>query len=354
MSEFLLYGSYGYAGGMIAEAAVARGLDPVLAGRREEPLAEQAAALDCSFRVVDLEDPAQVAAALDDVPVVLNCAGPFKRSYEPLVEACLTSGTHYLDITGEIGVFQSIAGFDEAATEADVMCMPGVGFDVVVTDCLAARLADRLPDGTSLALGFDWSGRPASGALKTVFEEFAGGGYVRRDGDLQRVPLAHDVRQIDFGNGRTGAITIPWGDVETAYHTTGIPNVAVYLGVPLPLALSLHAGGFVTPLVSPFLRSAPVQSTGKELIDVLFPGPSERARQGVRIPVWGEATTDDGDRVVSRLETPGSHEVTAEAALLVTERVLDGDAPVGYQTPAGAYGQDLVLDIPGVEREDAV
>jgi short subunit dehydrogenase-like uncharacterized protein len=349
MAELLLYGSYGYTGELIAEAAVERGLAPVLAGRREEPLAEQAAELDCDYLVFDLDDTDAVTEALDDVTVVLNCAGPFKRTYEPLVEACLDTGTHYLDITGEIDVFRGCADYDAAAADADVMVMPGVGFDVVPTDCLAAHLADRLPEASDLRLGFDPKGLPSGGTLRTAIEDFTEGGRVRRNGDLVEVSPASSYRRIDFGRGTTGAVTIPWGDVVTAHHTTGVPNIEVYLGLPEPVALSLRTAGLFSPLVTPIVGSAPVQNVLQEIVDLLPEGPSERARRRNSVSVWGEAATGDGEQVVSRLETPDGYVLTTDAALAVAERVVDGEAPAGYQTPGGAYGPDLVLELDGVE-----
>lgn len=347
MADLLIYGSYGYTGELIADAAVDRGLTPILSGRTERKVARQADELDCPARPLDLETD-DVAAAVADVDVVLNCAGPFVDTYEPLVEACLESGAHYLDITGELDVFQGVAAHDEAAQDAGVMLMSGVGFDVVPTDCLAAHLANRLPDATHLALGFEALSSVSAGTAKTAVEFLGGGGFVRRDGILEQVPPAHKTRRIDFGRGERTAATIPWGDLVTAYHTTAIPNIEVYAAMPEPVVWSMRG----SRLFAPVLGCEPVKSTLKELVDATVTGPSERTRERGRSYLWGEATTDDGDRAVSRLETPETYALTVETALETATRALDGDAPAGYQTPAGAYGADLILDIPGTERED--
>ncbi|MFD1587039.1 saccharopine dehydrogenase family protein [Halorientalis brevis] len=347
MADLLIYGSYGYTGELIAEAAVERGITPILAGRSERKLARQADELDCPTRPLDLAAD-DVPAALADVDVVLNCAGPFVDTYEPLVEACIESSTHYLDITGEIDVFQGVAAHDEAARDAGVMLMSGVGFDVVPTDCLAAHLADRLPDATHLALGFEALSSVSAGTAKTAIEFVGDGGVVRRDGLLEPVAPAHKTRRIDFGRGERTAATIPWGDLVTAAHTTGIPNVEVYAAMPEPIIWSMRG----TRLFAPLLGCGPVKSTLQELVDATVDGPSERQREGGRSYLWGEATNDDGDRVVSRLETPETYALTVETALATATRALDGDAPAGYQTPAGAYGADLILDVEATARED--
>ncbi|WP_335999747.1 saccharopine dehydrogenase family protein [Halorientalis halophila] len=350
MSELLLYGSYGYTGELIAEVATERGLDPTLAGRDERELTEQAAELNCEMAAFDLDDVDAVADRLADYDVVLNCAGPFVRTYEPMVEAALEAGTHYLDITGEIDVFEGVAGYDDRATEADVMLMSGVGFDVVPTDCLAAHLAERLPDATHLALAFKGLADISPGTMKTMLNYAGDGGYVRRDGLLESVPTAYRTRRIDFGSGERSAVTIPWGDVVTGYHTTGIPNIEVYMAAPEPAIWAMRGSRPLAPL----LDVGPVKSTLQGLVDAAVSGPGERTRERGRGYVWGEVTDADGNRAVSRLETPETYKLTVESSLEIAERVLDGDAPAGYQTPAGAYGADLVLEIPGVEREDVV
>ena len=219
---------------------------------------------------------------------------------------------------------------------------------MVPTDCLAAHLADRLPDATHLALGFDALGSVSAGTAKTAIEFLGEGGMVRRDGLLERVPPAHKTRRIDFGRGERTAATIPWGDLVTAYHTTGVPNVEVYAAMPEPVIWSLRGSS----LFAPVLGCGPVKSTLQELIDATVHGPSERQREQGRSYLWGEATNDAGERVITRMETPETYALTVETALETATRALDGDAPAGYQTPAGAYGADLVLNVEMTERVD--
>ena len=352
MSELVIYGSYGYTGTLIAEAAVERGLDPVLAGRERRTLVSQAARLDCEFEVASLDEPKVLDMMLDDATAVLNCAGPFSRTWEPMVEACLRTGTHYLDITGELTVFEAIHEGDDRAEEAGVMLLPGVGFDVVPTDCLAARLAERLPDAERLELAFRAENGVSRGTAKTMVEHLDAGGAVRRDGHVEEVPIAHETRTVDFGWGLGAhhAAAIPWGDVATAYHTTGIPNVTTYMTMPERAVQLQRAVGLVTPLLS----LPPVRTGLQWLIEQTTEGPDANERESGRSYVWGEASTADGDRVVARLRGPHTYALTVETALATAKRALDGDAPVGFQTPAGAYGPDLILDVDGVEREDVV
>jgi short subunit dehydrogenase-like uncharacterized protein len=346
---FLLYGSYGYTGRLIAARALERGLRPVLAGRSEAPLRRQAAELGLPWRAVALDDPAALDAALADVPVVLHAAGPFARTARPMAEACLRTGTHYLDITGEIAVFEALAARGAQAEAAGVMLLPGVGFDVVPTDSLAAHLARRLPGAARLALAFQPVGGGVShGTATTMVENLAAGGAVRRGGRIIPVPAAYRTRRVDFGRGPVEVTTIPWGDVSTAFHSTGIPDVEVYTRVPAPARRMMVASRYLGWA----LGSGPVQRFLKGRIDAASPGPTDEQRARGRSLLWGEAEDGRGGRAAARMTTPEGYTLTAATAVGAAEEVLAGRAQPGFRTPSLAFGPDWVLGFQGVSRED--
>lgn len=351
MSEpgrFLLYGSYGYTGRLIARLARERGLEPLLAGRDGEALAGQAERLGLPFRVVSLDDAAGLDAALADVPVVLHCAGPFSRTFRPMAEACLRSGRHYLDITGEISVFEDAASLDADAREAEVMVLPGVGFDVVPTDCLAVHLKSRLPTARRLTMAVLSHSRISRGTALTMAEQLGRGGWVRREGRLTPVPAGWKTRSFDFGTGRRTAVTLPFGDVSTAYYSTGIGEIEVYGAGPAGLQHALRATdrlGWLlqSPLAGRLIaRAVRRRATG--------PSAGERARGETR--AYGEVADDEGRSAAALQVGPEAYAFTALAALEIAARVLAGEAPPGFQTPARAFGPDLVTGIEGVERTD--
>jgi short subunit dehydrogenase-like uncharacterized protein len=347
MPDFLIYGANGYTGSLIAREAVVRGQRPILAGRHAELLASLARELGLEHRTFALDSPDAVADGIRGVRVVLHCAGPFAHTSKPMADACLRTGVHYLDITGEVGVFEALAARDREAQAAQVMLLPGVGFDVVPTDCLAAHLKRRLPSANRLALGFQTFGRVSRGTATTMVENIARGGMVRQDGVLRPVPAAWKTRVIDFGAGPTKAITIPWGDVSTAFHSTGIPNIEVYTATPLRVRLAARASRRLGWL----LGSGMVQRFLKRRIQAGPAGPSEEARTQGKSLVWGQVE-DAGQTVVSRLRGPEGYTMTVRAALAVVERVLAGEATPGFQTPSKLFGPDFVLGLEGVVRED--
>jgi short subunit dehydrogenase-like uncharacterized protein len=357
--RWLIYGANGYTGRLTAAEAVARGLRPILAGRDAEPVRRLAEELGLEHRVFPLTDPGSLRAALTDVEAVLHCAGPFVETSRPMVQACLASAAHYLDITGEITVFEAVFARHEAACEAGVCLLPGVGFDVVPTDCLAARLAEALPDASELDLAFvNDRGGLSRGTARTMVKNLPHLGAVRRDGRIVPVPAAWKDRELLLprpggGELRRRVMTVPWGDVSTAYHTTGIPNIRVFTGVP-PATLSWLRR--LRPLI-PLTGLGPVKRLIMARTERRFAdqkGPDEATRESSRVFVWGEARTADGRRAVGTLTTPEGYTFTARAAVECVQRLLaasgSADAvPAGTHTPARAFGADLVEAIEGVK-----
>lgn len=331
---WLLYGANGYTGELIAREAVRRGHRPILAGRdanKIEPLARE---LGCDARVFALD-----RIDLRDVDLVLHCAGPFVRTSAPMVDACVNANAHYLDITGEIAVFESILN-----RKGDtVTLLPGAGFDVVPTDCLAAMLASRMPDATELRLAFHTPGGELSrGTTKTMLESIGDGGAIRRDGKIVHVPVAHDVREIPFSSGARTAMTIPWGDVSTAFHTTGIPNIRVYLATH---PRSIQRTKRIAPLL-PIIGLKPIRRA-LQAIASRRSGPDEQKRTTGRVYLWGEVANARGATISMTMSTPEGYAFTVVSALNAVERVLASPKP-GAFTPAKLLGESFVMTIPGV------
>jgi short subunit dehydrogenase-like uncharacterized protein len=341
----LLYGANGYTGELIAREAVRRHSNPIVAGRNGAAITKLAVELGLEHRVFDVADAER---SLDGVSVVLNCAGPFSRTAASIVDACLRRRVHYLDITGEEGVFESIARRDAEAKAAGVTLLPGVGFDVVPSDCLAAHLKRRLPTATHLTLAFRTSGAMSQGTALTVLEGLADGGLIRKDGVLVKVPIASATRRVDFGNGPELTMRIPWGDVVTAFHSTGIGNIAVFMRTTRGGVFGANLARGLTWL----LRTRFVQDRLRRRVLAGPRGPSaEKRATGVSV-LWGEVVDDRGGRAASRLHGPESYAWTVTCALAVVERVLAGTVEPGFRTPALAFGADFVLGLPRVKRID--
>jgi len=343
---WILYGANGYTGELIAREAVRRDLNPVLAGRTAAKVERLASALGVQARTFDLENAAVVKRCIDGAALVLNCAGPFSATAAPMMTACLAAHVHYLDITGEIGVFEHARTLDAAARAAAIVLCPGVGFDVIPTDCVAASLKAALPDATHLALGFDSRSGLSPGTAKTSVEGLAQGGKVRQDGHIISVPLAYKTRRIDFGDGEKLAMTIPWGDISTASATTGIPNIEVYIpGSPAMVAWAMRANRLKW-----LLGLGVVQTFMKRRIERTVKGPSAAKRETQPTFVWGEVTNARGDKRTARIKTANGYSLTVTGALAVVGDLLTRDIPGGTYTPATLLGPDLVERLPGSGR----
>lgn len=341
----LVYGASGYTGELIAELAKTRGVAPILAGRSEAKVRPLAERLGMPVRVFGLDDPAEVDRALADVDVVIHAAGPFSRTSKPMVDACLRTKTHYLDITGEVDVFEACAARDAEAAKAGVMLMPGTGFDVVPSDCLARHVADRLPGATHLVLAIATiGGRPSHGTASTMVEAIDRPNLVRKDGELSPVRAGKLKRKFDFGRGPKAALGIPWGDVSTAYRSTKIPNIEVYMALPKSAMLGASVLGFAAKAIG---------SGAKRFMQARIAegGPSAEERKSAYNVLIGEASRGE-ERKRSRLRVGEGYELTAATSLEIASRVLGGGAEPGYRTPAMLLGADFILEFEGTERED--
>ena len=345
---WMIYGANGYTGELIARQAVALGMTPVLAGRsaaKVQPLAQQ---LGLPHRVFDLSRPqAEWIEQLRGMRVVLLAAGPFSATADAMARACIKAGVHYLDITGEIDVFEHLHSLHEVAKAAGVVLCPGVGFDVIPTDCVALALKEAMPDATHLALGFETAMKLSPGTLKTSLESAPQGGRVRRSGKLLTVPLAHEVRRIDFGQGEKLAVAVPWGDVSTAFHTTGIPNVTVFIPTTRLGVWFMKLGNVFKPV----LAMPWVQSGLQRLAGAWVKGPDEAARALAPSHVWGEATNARGERVVAHVQTPNGYSFTVPGALTVVHHLLTATTlGAGFTTPARLMGSGLVTQVSPTSR----
>jgi short subunit dehydrogenase-like uncharacterized protein len=342
--KWMIYGANGYTGKLIAKQASKLGLKPILAGRNRESIEALATETGFDCVVFKLEDTPALISALEAVSLVLHCAGPFSATSQPMIEACLNSACHYLDITGEISVFSNAQRLSEEARHVDIVLMPGVGFDVVPTDCLAASLVNALPSATTLKLAFEAGGQMSPGTAKTSIEGLAGGGCVRKDGKLKWVPLAWKTREIPFKHGKRLAVSIPWGDVFTAYISTGVPDIEVYMSAPPSAVLRMKRLRMVKPLLS----MQWVQNMMKRRIERSVTGPEAGERQNTEMQLWGEVTSADGRTVSATMTTPDGYDVTASASLAIVSYLLDNDVEGGFYTPSLLMGADFVTTLPGV------
>jgi len=341
-AHIVLYGSYGYTGKLIAQECKAKNINIILAGRNAEALQLQSKETRFAFETVDINDREALKKLLTNKKIVIHCGGPFQFTSKQMVEVCLETKTHYTDISGEFTVFEMLAAYDAKAKAAGIMIAPGTGFDVVPSDCLALHLKNRLPSATHLQLAFtNLKGGLSRGTARTAIEGLGYGSYVREDGKLKSIPLASRSQPINFGDFTTSTVCIPWGDISTAYHSTHIPNIEVYMGMPEKTIQKLKWANYFNWL----MRKKWLKTFLKNQIDKRPAGPSDDRRKNGRSFLWGKVWNDQGNEAISTLQTFDGYTLTAKTSTLIAEKILAGNFKIGFQTPSMVYGESLILEI---------
>jgi short subunit dehydrogenase-like uncharacterized protein len=324
--SWMLYGAAGHTGALIAQHAHSRGHRPLLAGRSAPAITALAGHLDLRHRALALDDPAALNAALADVDLVLNAAGPFLHTATPLAEACLSAGVHYLDIGNELQVFRALYDLDQRAQRAGVAIIPGVGFGVVATNCLARYVSDTVGGAEHLEVATRAAtAQQGPGIAASVRENLPYGGWTRRAGHLHSCPLGSGMITITFPDGPCRIMPFPTGDLEAAFQATSAPGIIAYSPVPDdPAALKPQAS------------------------ETEAAGPRAYRSFG-----WARATGPDGATAQAWLQTGDSYVFTAAASIRAVEETFTR-SPRGALSPATAFGADFALTIPNTTRIDAI
>lgn len=342
--DLIIYGAYGYTGELIARHAVAQGLKPLLAGRDPKKLQALAGELNLEYKAFSLDDTAALDECLKGAKVVLHCAGPFMYTYKPMMHACLKAGVHYLDITGEMKVFEAMSRKSDEAQKAGIMFMPGCGFDVVPSDCLANMLKEAMPDAQYLEMAFASGGRSSRGTQKTVIEGLHEGSAIRENGRIKPIAAGSDAKKINFGDGKgTWAVAIPWGDVSTAWFSTQIPNIKVYMGLPEKVIKSMKVMGYFSFLTKlGFVKNLLINKVNSGPA-----GPTEAQRASGKVNLWGEVKNAKGETKQLWLTVAEGYKLTSLTAVAIAQKVLNNDYKVGYHTPASIYGSKFIMEFEG-------
>lgn len=350
MAEWMLYGAYGYTGRLLVKEAVRRGHRPLLAGRNARKLETLAEEYSLDFLVLELENQLELASAVSDCELVFHAAGPFVHTAEPMIEACLMGRTHYLDITGELAVFQTTYQFDRQAKEAGIALISGAGFDVVPSDCLARYVVDQVPGAQELEIAIVALGKTSPGTAKTFLEMLPNGGSVRRNGALVPFAFGEGVKQVPFPNGRSYTVmAVPWGDLASAYWGMGIAKITTYLALPRRF---LKLISWTAPIAQKMVTLNPVRDVAK-LVAGKMAGPDRTARRTQRSYIWARAADGKGNSKEAWLETTEAYRLTALAGVRSVEKILAQDRS-GALTPAQAFGADFILEIEETKRFESL
>jgi len=308
----MIYGATGYTGRMASEQAKAIGLDVILAGRDAARLSALGSELGVETRTFSLEDTSAIDAALSNVAVVLNCAGPFKRTAEPLLRAAIRTGTHYLDVAAELDGYLLAESLDAEAIAAGVMLLPGSGGSVAMLGSLASVAAESITQPKQISIALQVSGSMSRGSAISASESLSPACLARVDGALEkRDPTAR--QDFDFGAGPVACFPVTLPDLVSLWHSTHAPNIETFV----------HLVGDAFP-----------SGDLAELPD----GPDAAEREANRYHASVVVTGEDGSMARAVLDTVNGYTFTALASVEAARRVLGGKFAAGLQTPVTVFG----------------
>ncbi|EHK42410.1 hypothetical protein TRIATDRAFT_319847 [Trichoderma atroviride IMI 206040] len=328
MADLIIYGATGYTGRLASGFAKSYNLQFTVAGRSENKLKALAATLDVEYRVFAVDDPLAVDAGLHGARVLLNCSGPFLHTAEPLIEACIRNGIHYLDIAAELDSYQLSEKKHEEARQANVMLLPGCGGSVAMLGCLTQYIIENVANPVSIDIALHIAGPMSRGSAISAAENLTSKCLRRLDGKLVDQDRGQNM-DFDFDDGR-GAVscfpsTLP--DVIAIWRSTNIPNIRTFV----------HAAGNALP-------------TGN--IDSMAEGPTAKQREANPYHVAATVTASDGSITRAVLHTVNGYTFTPLASVEATRRVLMGEMQAGFQTPSNLFGYRFVAVIAGTAFRD--
>ncbi|PVH95773.1 hypothetical protein DM02DRAFT_689382 [Periconia macrospinosa] len=323
MPKLLIYGATGYTGRMVTQNARDLGLDLMISGRTSSTSTEKfASELGVPYCLFDINQNEVIDTILASVSVLLNCAGPFFRTAEQLMSACIRNRTHYLDISAELGTYKMAEESDQEAKDAGVMLLPGCGGSVVMLGCLAGHALKRVENPVSVDVALYVAGSMSRGSAISASESLRVECLQRLDGKLV-AQKATDAMQFDFDNGQgcvtTYPVTLP--DLITIWKSTKIPNISTYV----------HVAGDAFP-------------TG-DLGDMPF-GPTKEEREATPYHAAVKVLAEDRKNVTCAvLHSKNGYTFTGLASVEAVSKVLRGSVKAGFQTPTLVFGNDFVETI---------
>ncbi|HWQ84838.1 MAG TPA: saccharopine dehydrogenase NADP-binding domain-containing protein [Anaerolineales bacterium] len=348
--QWMIYGATGYTGRLIAQEAVRRGHRPILAARSALKLAPLAEQLGLEHLVLDLSSNRVLAKAVTPYQAVLNAAGPYSSTGRLILDTCLLTQTHYLDINGEIPFLEYVLSQDQAARRKAITLLPGAGFDVVPTDCMAGYVTSQLTDPCYLDIAISGGSQASAGTRRSSLEILANGGQVRRSGRLMSFPLGFDGRNVRFADRSRPVIPVPWGDLSTAYYSTAVPNITTFMAFSPGSIRLLRGVGRAIPAI---LRWTRLRRWLQSRQGPSGKGPDPVSNQDHRSQIYVRAINGSGQIAQAWLETLDGYRFTAFSAVSCLETVLQKQA-AGAFTPVQLLGMDWVLSVEHTRRLDTL
>lgn len=324
--KLLIYGATGYTGTMICQEAARRGISFEIAGRSEDKLAALSAQLNVPYHVFQVNDRSGWEIALKGKTALLNIAGPFSETAELAMEACIFFKVHYFDITAEVDIYRLAESKDEEAKAAGIMLLSGAGL-FASYDPLVLHTVKRVKNPVALRAAFKYSGGFTPGSIASSANIVNAGILVRKGGEIKKLTTSVPAA-FDFGNGLEECFPTPLGGVVLSYKSTGIPDIEEYFQMALPAA----SGETATVGIDNNIGTGAAKEESSKIVV--------------------EVTAEDGEILRSMIEMPAGYMPTVTSSMEIVSRALSGQYKIGFQSPASAYGEELLSALQNVHITD--
>lgn len=332
----MIYGASGFTAHLILERIKDVDLNVVLGGRSQEKMMQLSRKHEYPTRIFSLEDENEVAKNLDGIDLVVNCAGPFIFTAEPLAIGALRCGCDYFDINGEVDVFYKLFKFRHVAEARQVSLLPGLGFDIAPSDCLAARLAKDINHPASLLLVIWPKGtRPTHGTLKSAFFRSQRKFNLKgQESGLEGVPKISKFIDLEIKGEIVKCIRAPLADLLTSRVSTGIKDIRTYLVLSQELGSAARIAHYFTPLGKiGFIKNRILRA-----IESRPSGPSKKQQQSGSALIYAEVKDEDDQSLRAIMHTPEPYVYTSQLIINGIREWQRNGLKGGFLTPSQAFG----------------
>ena len=368
--DVVVYGASGFTGRLVAEylaGPAGEGVRWAMAGRDEAKLAsvrEEIGAPEATALIVaDAGDAASLKALAEQTKVVITTVGPYQGYGEPLLKACVETGTDYVDLCGEPAwMADMIAAYEADAKRSGARIVFSCGFDSIPFD-LGVLFLQKHAEETL--------GGPLSrikGRVRAMKGTFSGGTAASFLQTMKRVgeePAVLELLRDPFAltPGFAGPAQ-PHGTKPIFEEDLGVWSAPFIMevinvkNVHRSNALMNHAYGedfvyderMIAGEGERGEQTAQAIANDRSLMDdppKPGEGPSKEARETGFYEVMFTGTGEDGTRLTASVKgdkDPGygsTSKMIAEAALTLAFDIGRDETPGGIWTPAPALGETL-------------
>jgi short subunit dehydrogenase-like uncharacterized protein len=365
--RIVLYGATGYTGALTAQAMIANGARPVLAGRDQSRLTALAARLGQAGDGTELETavasagkPGSLRDLIGAGDVLVSTAGPFMKVGRPVVAAAVDAGAVYLDSTGEPPFIRQVfEEFGPRAQQTGAVLLTAFGYDYVPGN-LAGALALQAagPAAARVQVGYfvrgDLQRGSSAGTRASMIGMLLEPGYGFRGGRIVSEPTAAHIASFMVDGTKREAYSLgsselfalprlrPEGAADGDPGQVPLTDVSVYLGWFGRATRLVHYGSVLT---APTSRLPGVR---KALDAAALRVQRSRAAPRNRTPIRSDVVAVEGDasgRELATVHLVGGDPYSFTASILAwaaAKAASDGVQPPGALGPVEAFGADLL------------